>query len=77
MTEREVVIPPALREAFRAHMEAADNTLLPLDGWLHSMLEAADKFLSENHVDWEPRAALVYYLKVPYLDGRTGEREGG
>lgn len=66
-------IPSEHREAFRAAMEAADNTMLPLDKWLHNMLEAADRFLADRNIDWEPRAALVYYLKVPYLDQRGGE----
>lgn len=65
----EVQIPIQLREAFRSWMEAVDDTRLPLDEWTHAMLDAADRFLAENHVDWEPRAALVYYLKAPYLEG--------
>lgn len=69
--EREMTIPEPLRESFRLRMEAADNTHLPLDQWMHAMLAAADEFLAEHHIDWEPRAALVFYLKVPYLNQRN------
>lgn len=72
-----MTIPPELRAKFRAHMKQADDVRLSLEGWMHVMLQAADAFLAEHHVDWEPRAALVYYLKVPYLDGRMEEREDG
>lgn len=63
-----VTIPEPLREAFQAHMKAADNTMLTVNAWMHQMLEAADAFLAQHNIDWEPRAALVYYLKTPYLE---------